>query len=196
MSEGTDKLIKRILSDAQAEADRILVEAQKRCDEIEQAARKRVAEIEEEGGKKAAQEENDIIFLAKKNAELEAKKADLALRHELIDEVFSDALSALSSMNANETADFLQRIIDRETDGGETIHPTADNRSIVKDVTERLNVKYKETGKQALLLGDNTDDISDGVIIAGRGFIKTCNYEDLLADLKEREIGEISDILF
>ena len=196
MSEGTDKLIKRILADAEAEAQRIKDEAEAEALAVTEDAKKRVAEVKSEGDEACRHAENEMLFLAKKSAELEAKKTDLAYRHRVIDEAFSETLTKLRAMNATQTAELLKKVLFRETSGGETIHPAKSNAGIIEGILSEINSMLKKEGSNPLTLGEATDEITDGFIAVGEGYVKKCSYEALLADLKEREIGQIADILF
>lgn len=196
MSEGTDKLIRRITEDAQAEADRTVKAAEQSAQSIVEDAKKRVAKIKSDGDDACKAAENEIIFLARKNAELEAKKVDLALRHEVIDEAFSETLKAMRSMNSNKTTELLRKVIFRETSGGETICPASSNEKIIEALIPEINSMLKKESAQPIVLGKVSDEIEDGFIIVGTGYIKKCSYEELLADIKEREIGQIGNILF
>lgn len=193
---GTDKLIQKITDDARKDADRTVEAARERAEDIRLKSAQNVEKIKSEGDQNARQLENDILFRARKNAELEAKKADLEKRHEIIDKAFCVALSELRQMGANECADLMKKLIFKEAEGGEEICPSAAHESIIKSVLPDINNMLLKERRSPLTMGYVRSDIRDGFIMIGKGYVKTCTYEELLQDVRERETGRVADILF
>lgn len=193
--KGTDKLIQRIIDEAQAEAQKIDADATAKIETMRKASAERIAALKADGEAKSSREETDIIFRARKNAELDAKKNDLCGRHVVIDEAFAAALSKLLAMTTDESAELMRKIMFREVSGGETIRPSKRHYDVVASVIPQINNMLIKENTQTIALGE-VCDIDNGFIIVGNGFTKTCSFEALLDDVREREIGKIADILF
>ena len=196
MSEGTEKLIGRILDEAKQDAQAAIAQANEKAEAIRAESKAQVNAIREKGEAQAKQMETDIIFRAKKNAELDAKKADLAARHMMIDKAFAAAKEKLDAMSAADCAEFFRKLLFREAEGGETVRPSSKHAYIIAGIIPNINEMLEKEKSERLIAGEATDAIEDGFILEGKGYIKNCSFSELMNDLRERELGRIDDILF
>lgn len=86
-----EKILKKIVDDGQAEADRIILENQKKAEEIKENARKEVLELAEALLKEAEQQGNLEANRFITHARLEKRINILSRKKELIDEVLEKA---------------------------------------------------------------------------------------------------------
>lgn len=86
-----EKILKKIVDDGQAEADRIILENQKKAEEIKENARKEVLELAEALLKEAEQQGNLEANRLITHARLEKRINILSRKKELIDEVLEKA---------------------------------------------------------------------------------------------------------
>lgn len=193
---GTEKLIEKIALEAKAEADKIIEDATNKVNQIHTDSRQKVLQIKTSGDEKASQLESEIIFRAKKNAELDAKKADLAVRHCVVDKAFNKALDTMRNMDAATCTEFLKQVMFKEAAGGEKVIPSKKHSYLIASVVPEINAMLEKENAQTLKLVDATDKIQDGFILEGNGYIKICSFEELLDDVKEKELGAVADILF
>lgn len=91
-----ESILKRIMDDARAEADKIILEGRKRAEAIEEAARKEASELADallnEAEKEARLEASRLVTQAR----LEKKIRILQEKKKLIDEVLESAMPAES----------------------------------------------------------------------------------------------------
>ncbi len=193
---GTDKLIEKIVEEARVDAEKTVSDARDKADALRRESQARVEEIKAQGEEKASRLETDIVFRAKKNAELDAKREYLAIKHKVIDKAFARALQEMRSMNAADSTELMKKLLFKEAEGGEDIIPSKTHAYIIASVIPEINSMLAKEGKAPVTLKKESEDIPDGFIIRGAGYIKTCTFEELLSDVKEREIGAVCDILF
>ena len=86
-----EKILKKIVDDGQAEADRIILENQKKAEEIKENARKETLELAEALLKEAEQQGNLEANRLITHARLEKRINILSRKKELIDEVLEKA---------------------------------------------------------------------------------------------------------
>lgn len=86
-----EKILKKIVDDGQAEADRIIIENQKKAEEIKENARKEALELAEALLKEAEQQGNLEANRLITHARLEKRINILSRKKELIDEVLEKA---------------------------------------------------------------------------------------------------------
>ncbi|TET66772.1 MAG: hypothetical protein E3J56_13835 [Candidatus Aminicenantes bacterium] len=86
-----EKILKKIVDDGQAEADRIIFENQKKAEEIKENARKETLELAEALLKEAEQQGNLEANRLITHARLEKRINILSRKKELIDEVLEKA---------------------------------------------------------------------------------------------------------
>lgn len=86
-----EKILKKIVDDGQAEADRIILENQKKAEEIKENARKETLELAEALLKEAEQQGNLEANRFITHARLEKRINILSRKKELIDEVLEKA---------------------------------------------------------------------------------------------------------
>jgi len=86
-----EKILKKIVDDGQAEADRIIFENQKKAEEIKENARKETLELAEALLKEAEQKGNLEANRLITHARLEKRINILSCKKELIDEVLEKA---------------------------------------------------------------------------------------------------------
>jgi len=86
-----EKILKKIVDDGQAEADRIILENQKKAEEIKENARKETLELAEALLKEAEQKGNLEANRLITHARLEKRIKILSRKKELIDEVLEKA---------------------------------------------------------------------------------------------------------
>ena len=127
MSSGADKIVSNIMSEAQAKADENKIEAQAKVDAIladgEKKAEATKVKISEDAAKQADMRYQQIISEAKMNA----RRAELGAKEEVIEEAFSKATEELTNMantNDPEYVDALMEMIKEaaaEIGGGDLI---------------------------------------------------------------------------
>ena len=112
MSSGADKIVSNIMSDAQAKADVNKSEAQVKVDAIladgEKRAEATKVKISEDAAKQAEMRYQQIISEAKMNA----RRAELGAKEEVIEEAFSKATEDLTNMANTNDQEYVDALIE------------------------------------------------------------------------------------
>ena len=112
MSSGADKIVSNIMSDAQAKADANISEAQVKVDEIlangEKRAEATKVKISEDAAKQADMRYQQIISEAKMNA----RRAELGAKEEVIEEAFSKATEDLTNMAKSNDPEYVDALVE------------------------------------------------------------------------------------
>ena len=112
MSSGADKIVSNIMSDAQAKADVNKSEAQVKVDAIladgEKRAEATKVKISEDAAKQAEMRYQQIISEAKMNA----RRAELGAKEEVIEEAFSKATEELTNMANTNDPEYVDALVE------------------------------------------------------------------------------------
>jgi len=134
-----EKILKKIIDDAQAEADRIILESQKKADEIKDSARREAEEagkaLEKEAERQGQLEASRIVTQAR----LEKKLKILALKKEFINEV----LDRVFQKSALKGGGLMKKIILKD---GEKEEPY-DEARLKEELRSRLESEIMEALK-------------------------------------------------
>ena len=121
MSSGADKIVSNIMSDAQAKADVNKSEAQVKVDAIladgEKRAEATKVKISEDAAKQAEMRYQQIISEAKMNA----RRAELGAKEEVIEEAFSKATEDLTNMANTNDEQYVASLIEMITEAATEI---------------------------------------------------------------------------
>ncbi len=108
---GLDAIISRIMADAEDEARRYEEAALKEKEAILAKSQAVCAEISQAAEDEAALQISDLVGRAKSMASLDQRKALLAVRQELLDEVLALALDQLASLPDDQKLDFYKNLV-------------------------------------------------------------------------------------
>lgn len=196
---GVEKIKEKILLDSEAKASSIAADAQKQAAEIIEKAKHRAAVRAEEIQKKAAAEAADKIKISSSMQELEMRKDMLATKQELIETVFKNALTALSSMDSSEYLAILQKLIISAVETGEEeiVLSKGDTGKMPVDFIDRVNESLEKVGKRgSLKLADTSSEIAGGFILRASGVEINYSFEALLRMYRDEIEPEVAAILF
>lgn len=125
-------------------------------------------------------------------AELEAKRAALSKKQELISRAFDEAAKKLSALSGDERADVLARLALRAADGGsgEIILSEAERKELGRKVLKKC------AENKNIALSDETREIGGGLILKDGAAEVNCTFSALVAELRESLSREVADVLF
>ena len=206
MSSGTDKIVSSIMSEAQEKADVIIQDANAEVSAItakaEKTAEAEKIKIQENGKKQSDMRYQQIISEAKMNA----RRAELGAKEEVIEEAFSkasDELKEIASSNSEEYNDSLSRMIKEAADeiGGNNFIIQLNEAD-----TEVIKGQLKESSSDdstfqiediTFELGEPIDAIGGAVLRTSNGDIEVNNtIEARLERYKSVLRSEVANILF
>jgi V/A-type H+-transporting ATPase subunit E len=194
-----EKLIERILREAEEKAERIRSEARtRRTEMISEADR----EAEEQYLRKVNaarrswdEEKKQRVTMAA----LEARKSILEQKQEMIREVFDRALEAMREMQEDRYMDliigFLLGMI--EDGGGELVLSPHDRERIGEEVILKANAAFERAGKRGrITLSSETWDISAGFVLQTDGIEINNSVEALISSKREELEPQVARMLF
>ena len=193
--KGTEKIIAHIQADAKAQVDAILAQAELQCAEIKTGFDKQAAACYSDrirAGVKACQDEVDSRV---RIDQMEARKAVLAVKQEMVAQSFDKALQALVALPEKQYVAFLARLaVKAAVSGDEEIVLNARDRTAVgAKVGAAANAKIPG-GK--LTLADDAGDFAGGLILR-RGNVEANCTAELLVELARGDMSaEIAGLLF
>lgn len=217
---GLEKVIGKILADAEADAKEILDKAEAEC-----AAIRAKYEAETEAELEALREASDrecqaLIVRARSSAAMAKRNAVLEARAKLLDEAYAQAERQIKSMSGEQYLDMLQKMLrsalKRQLEGeeesirlyGENISPEAyevllngrDRAALGEKLMTAFRggygAKLPAAAMSKLRLSSDTASI-DGGLILRCGLVETnCSLAMLMAENRRETEAKVSRILF
>ena len=187
---GIENITARILQEAKDEATKTQeTAAAQKAAMLEKAARE-AALVEENMAKKA--EEDAKVLLERRNsvAELEARKMRLALKQDVIEETFTEALAQIEAMEPDVYMDFLQKHLLPYREEGGVVSLNARDYEALKD---KLVEALKGT---KLTVGEEKANIRGGFILKQGNVFVNGSLEKILETEKKQITAQIAGILF
>ena len=193
---GIEKIVAKINEDAEADYRRVISQAEAEADTILQdaAAAAKSSAAETLAGVEA--ERREIERRAVSMAGLEVRKMRLELKQKLLQQAFDEALSQLLSMPEADYEKFLVSLASRAAENGAELVFSAQDREKYGDaVVAGVNSALKSRGA-VVSLSEKTRNIPGGVIVCNGRVEVNCAFDTLLADQREELAAETAKILF
>lgn len=195
LKSGAEALLERIISAAEADAEKTRVEAEAQIRQIEALAeadaQKEFAEME----KRKQTLKASMLESGRLSAELDSRKYLLLKKRELIDKAFASADEKLKAVSGAEREALLEKLLECEADGGEKVRTSKSDAAAVEKLLPKVNKTLEARGLAPLSMGENAD-IENGFILVGASYEKDCTFAALLKNARDSlELG-VSDILF
>jgi len=189
---GIENIIKRIEEEAREAAAKIIADAEAEAASIREKYTSESESVRGEivsRGKKVADERAARLSGA---ASLEAKKAALAKKQELISDAFSAAVEKLSSLSDDKRALALSRLALAAANGGkgEIILSKAERDAI----GAKLMANCSEN--KNIVLSEETREIGGGLIFRDGSAEVNCAFSSLVFELRESLSRTVADVLF
>ena len=191
---GIEKITQRITAEAQAEIDRVLGEARAEAEKItakyQAQADSEAAELDAKNKKAAAEREERLAG----TAQMEARKAALAAKQEMVEQAYDLALKKLCSLPEDKYTAVLAELLVQASSTGkeEVIFSDKDRRKVGKAAVEKAN---KDGGKKLTLSGE-TRSIQGGFILRSKNVEVNCAFDTLVRLQKAETAGEVVKKLF
>lgn len=194
-----EKLKKKLITDAEAEASKIVEEGRAEAQRILAEAKKQVERIGGEYQAKAHQEASEHIRRQVSLRELEARKAILAEKGKIIDEVFQKALAELRERDRQSGFSITWKLLldAIKTGDEEIILDAEDRKALPSDFIERLNRHLRDLGKRGeVKISQETHNHGGGFILR-RGRTETnTTFATLLAMARDEIETDVARVLF
>ena len=203
---GANKIVSSIMSEAQNKADIIIQEAEKEAnlilEEGKLEANSEKEKILENAKKQSALKYQQLISEAKMNA----RRAELEAREEVIETAFKNAegeLQKIAASSSEEYKESLKKIIEEasvEIGGGDLVLSTKeDDVAKIKDSIPALEkeIEAKTGNKTTLEIGENIRTIGGALVKTKNGNVEVNNtFEARMLRFKKSLRSEVAHILF
>ena len=220
---GLEKITGKILSEAQADAERIVAEAQAKCDAIRAQYAARAEALTEQLREDARREGERITARAKSGVTMDKRNILLAARADMIDETYAAAYAELKSLPEEDYLALLVRLLtdalvtcreERKQNlalyGAEEVTAEPEKYEVILTPRDRdaygekllAGVRRAVVGKvetgvlDKLVLSSDTAHIDGGLILKYGDVETNCSFEVVFADVRERTEAEVSRMLF
>lgn len=219
---GLDKITSKIISDAEAEADKTIRAAVAESEKIDKEYRDRAKIARDDMITYAESEASNRISRIKSAMALEERNVILAAKSELIDEAFALAKKDISEMSGEKYIDFVSEILSSVMlgqsraveaelrDYGDAELETVDKYEVIFSESDREKygskivdaAKINITGHNGkpfadkLVLSEKTADIDGGFILAYGDVFVNCSVSMLLSNLRSSCEGIVYKTLF
>ncbi len=193
---GIEKIIQQIEADAKAENDQILQAAQAQADAIAADYAKQAEKIAAEGAARgqaaATQREERLASMA----EMEGRKALLAVKQDMIGKAFDLAVEKLCALSEDEYIELLAKLAAKASTTGkeQVILSEADRARVGEKVVNSASALIAGTGM--LTLSERTAPIRGGLILADGAVEINCSFEALINQNQNQMAGEVAKVLF
>jgi V/A-type H+-transporting ATPase subunit E len=199
MKEGAERIISRILEDAEAKSRAIMAEVSDKTAELDKAAKesasRQAEKIVEQARKEAVESRRRILGIA----ELEARKEVLAAKQDLIAAVFDRSLDELLASDDQDYLALMQRMLLESVISGreEVVLSAADQKRIPAVFWKELNELLKKKGKEGNLAPSTEPrEIRGGFVLLAEGVEINCTFESLFKMLRDELEPEVASVLF
>ncbi|HHX75478.1 MAG TPA: hypothetical protein GX699_11300 [Firmicutes bacterium] len=196
---GAEKLTEKILGEAQSFAEQVMSGARQQAEAILTKARQEAENRRNQLLTEARQQAEEKKRRARTIAELEARKALLAAKKELIEDTFTRALERLQHMEPAEYEKVITSMLlaAAETGTEEIIVAAADRDRFTDSFLQRVNNELVKQGKQGkLTLAAETRDIQGGFILRTSDAEINSSFPALLRMQREQLEPDVAAILF
>ena len=193
--KGTEKIIAHIQADADAQAAEILARADARCAEIRETYEQKAKEAYAETIRAGVKENQDRLDSMERLANMEGRKAILALKQDMVARSFERAVEKLVALPEAQYVALLSKLaVGASVSGDEEIVLNARDKKAVGD--KLIKAANAKLGGGHLSLAGDTGSFRGGLILR-RGNIEVNCTAELLVDLcREDMAAELAGVLF
>lgn len=193
-------IVKKILNEAEKEANTILNQYQIESDHILAEKKGEFEKREKQSKEKINQEAEEYYKRLIQIADLEMRKERLSVKQQLLMDLFQLVEDRILSLPKTDYLDFMGRkIMDNITTGKEEIIISEkDKERINQDFINKLNVELKEKLKEKgeLKLSSEFAPLKGGFILRSGNIQLNCSIESMLKEVQERVESEMVQRLF
>ena len=194
---GLDRILSQIGYEAQTAADTVLAEAKRQAEviakEAEAEGRAQAQHIEQQ----SAAAVQDALARAESAAQLQKKKAVLAVKQELIAQALENAHKALCQKTGAEYFEVILKMAKKFSlpQPGEILFNERDLAALPAGFEATLNAAVKEQGA-VLKISKETRPIDGGFVLSYGGVEENCSFAALFDSAREALQDKVHELLF
>ena len=183
-----DKLIGRILGEAEADASAVRDKAAEGCRAVMADCEKKIAERAETAAAARDAAVKGVLDGARTRAELDGRKETLSVRRRILDEAFAAAAGELNALTGSKRETILLALLKKEAAAGDVVLPAKRDRDTIAGLLKQVPV--------ALILSEKDAPCEGGFLLRGGSYEKDCSLNALMAELRLQEETNAARILF
>lgn len=189
-----EKIISKILNDAEENARVILDEAKAQSKEILSQAEKRAESITADAEKRGAREKEKLISRRRAVADIDGRKIILEQKQNLIAQCFEKAIDQIISRDRGQYLEFLAAAVKHTgSRSGELILNGQDAASLGEELITKLQ---QELPGSQIRLSKETRNIRGGFLLKNGSVYINGTIEAMLEETREELTGEVAGVLF
>ena len=196
---GIDRISKRLVADAEAKIAELNAETAEKCEAIRAEYQQQAQEAYEARLQEGNAERETRMQRVGSTAEMEAKKAILAFKQELVGKAFDNAVEKIVTMPKDEYVQFLAAQAAKAASWGteELIFNAKDAAAVGRETVKAANALLKARGiPGGLSLSDETREIPGGVIVRQGNIEVNCAVNTLVQMSRNELASQVAEILF
>ncbi|MCI8993558.1 MAG: hypothetical protein HFG80_12715 [Eubacterium sp.] len=188
---GLEKIISRIMEQANAQAEEITAEARKEADDILAAASKEVEQMKEDAAVKSRRAIENYRSRAESAADMQKRTAVLRAKQEMIQDMLEKAYNAICKEDDEAYFNRIETMIGQyaQPGNGEIVFSSKDRNRLPQDFTARIGAAAAKAGG-TLTVRENGADIENGFILVYGGIEENCTIRAMF-DTKKDELTDI-----
>lgn len=196
---GIEKIINRIESEANQEAEEIRLDTKRQCGEIKEKYEKDAQEEYWKIVKNGVKTCEQMVARMGKTAAMEAKQSMLALKQDMIARAFDRSKELIASLDEKQYVAFLAKLAAQaaRTGGEEIILNERDTAKYGKAAEEAANSLLAAKGISGRLkLSDRTRPILGGIVLKDGDIEVNCSIEALVELHRNDLAPQVADVMF
>jgi vacuolar-type H+-ATPase subunit E/Vma4 len=183
-----DKLIERILGEAEADASAAREKAAESCRAVIADCEKKIAERATVAAAARDIAVKGVLDGARTRAELDGRKETLSVRRRILDEAFAAATKELNALTGPRREAILLSLLKKEAAAGDVVEPAKQDRELIARLLPQVPL--------ALTLSEKDAPCEGGFLLQGGSYEKDCSLDALMAELRLNEETNAARILF
>ena len=194
---GTEKILRHIAEQAEAESGKLLEAARQEAEAITAAAEKEAAQITKAGEEKAEAFRKDAETRLEASLTMQKRRAALKVRGELVGEVLKDAYESLKALPEEEYFALLLRQLENQVQPAEgSLQLNAkDLRRLPADFAGKAAQIAKARGG-SLTLSKEAAKIDGGFLLNYGGIVENGSFEAIFAARSDEFKDAVCAVLF
>lgn len=194
---GLDKIINKILDEANAEAKTKTDAARKEADEILAAARAESNALSEAISKKAANEQKMLDERAVSSADMQKRQATLKAKQEAITEVINAAYDTVINMDIDSYFGMLEKMLEAYAlpKEGMVYLNAKDKGRMPAGFPQKVSQIASGKGG-SLSLADETKNIDGGFVLTYGGIEENCSIKAMFSAKNDELVDTVNSVIF
>lgn len=190
-------ILQRIDQDAREGAATLLNEARAKAEALRSASEARTQRAQEAALEKARADALALDDRMQRMAKLDARKALLAAKREVLDEAFDRAQAKMGRMDEEQARAFGLAMLMDSAAGDETLIPDVGSKWADQAFVDAANAALANAGKPGrITLSGETRALGGGFVLARGGMEVNCSFPAALAARRMDIEAEVASMLF